>query len=178
MVKYAYSDKQMDLIGEQKVGNMFSTIANIEKLKSDSLDEVAWYKYNSKRKPHPVGQKKPNAWGIYDMHGNVSEWCCDWFNNYKKSSQPIEDPFGKRDIYEVKGEIVNARIFRGGSFADIAISCRSASRACLVENINEKYKDYLKVKLPELEGRIPSVGFRVVLISKEEQDWRRMKTEK
>jgi formylglycine-generating enzyme required for sulfatase activity len=70
------------------------------------LGDYAWYGPNSGSKTHPVGQKKPNAWGLYDVHGNVWEWCQDWFGNYPKG--PVIDPTGPE-----KGDW---RVLRGGSW--------------------------------------------------------------
>ncbi len=70
------------------------------------LEEYAWYAKNSGGKTQAVAQKKPNAWGLYDMHGNVWEWCQDWRNSYPKG--PVTDPTGPE-----KG---NSRVLRGGSF--------------------------------------------------------------
>jgi len=60
----------------------------------DLLDEYEWYEGNSKNKLHPVGEKHPNAWGLYDMTGNVSEWCSDRFARYSLKMQV--DPKGSR----------------------------------------------------------------------------------
>jgi formylglycine-generating enzyme required for sulfatase activity len=82
------------------------------------LGEYAWYDNNSCGQTHPVGEKKPNAWGLYDMHGNVWEWCADWYGDYPKGA--VTDPVGPS-----KGSF---RVSRGGSWNNVAANCRSASR--------------------------------------------------
>ena len=82
------------------------------------LGEYAWFNNNSEQKTHPVGGKKPNAWGLYDMHGNVWEWCQDWHGDYPQGS--VTDPVGLSSG--------SRRVFRGGSWFYGAGYCRSAIR--------------------------------------------------
>jgi formylglycine-generating enzyme required for sulfatase activity len=82
------------------------------------LDEIAWYHNNSGDQAHPVGLKKPNAWGLHDMHGNVQEWCDDLYRPY---------PYGQ-NIPEPNPEYAEFRSFRGGAWTCWAKGCRSASR--------------------------------------------------
>jgi formylglycine-generating enzyme required for sulfatase activity len=84
------------------------------------LGDYAWYDANSDNKTHPVGEKKPNAWGLYDMHGNVWEWCQDWFANGYYKESPVNDPTG--------AAMGSNRVLRGGSGISPAGYCRSAFR--------------------------------------------------
>jgi formylglycine-generating enzyme required for sulfatase activity len=84
---------------------------------SNSLDAVAWYKGNSGSKTHPVGQQSPNAWGLYDMSGNVYEWTADWWGRYSR-----------RHTTNPEGASSGRRVLRGGGWDFTAANARVANR--------------------------------------------------
>jgi len=101
----------------------------------DTLDNYAWYDANSNEKTHEVGKKSPNAFGLYDMHGNVWEWCWDRYGDYSGEAQT--DPQGVSSGAD--------RVFRGGSWRSSAVGVLSA------------YRDYVN---PNNRGDI--LGFRII----------------
>ena len=86
---------------------------------AEDLDNIAWYSGNSKRETHPVKQKLTNAWGLYDMLGNVLEWCHDGRRDYKQNAEI--DPIGSL-------EAGVGRVIRGGDWLDYALGVRAAYR--------------------------------------------------
>lgn len=118
------------------------------------LDQMAWYCGNSglkhpisDLKPHPVGLKQPNAWGLYDMHGNVQEWCldaCEWRDRWTGKVGVITDTY-RDGVIDPLSKSGSRRVFRGGSWNAAAKYCRSAGRSCFKPN-----------------ARRNNIGFRIV----------------
>jgi len=102
------------------------------------LGESGWFEGNSENRTHPVGQKKPNGFGLYDMHGNVWEWCWDWYGEGYYNQSAADDPTGPAEA--------SHRVIRGGSWGSGPRIARSALRDWYVPGL-----------------RFNDLGFRLVL---------------
>ena len=90
--------------------------------RAEDLRSYAWFEGNSDSKPHVVGQRKPNAWGLNDMAGNVWEWCHDFYGAKYYRTSPADNPHGPP-----QGE---KRVLRGGAWSSSADNCASWVRNC------------------------------------------------
>ncbi|NLA41592.1 MAG: formylglycine-generating enzyme family protein [Smithella sp.] len=97
----------------------------------NDVDAVAWYSKNSGSETHPVGQKRPNGLGLYDMSGNVREWCSDWYGEKYYSQSPRDNPDGPSSG--------SYRVLRGGSWVYIPRNVRAADRGWYIPEIRNNY---------------------------------------
>jgi formylglycine-generating enzyme required for sulfatase activity len=132
----------------------------------DELGEYAWYVENAE-KPMPVGKKKPNPWGLHDMHGNVSEWCLDFYKpdayaDFAKLAQPVKGPVVLPTPKEYP------YVARGGSWDDDADKLRSASR--IASNPEWSVQDPQRPQSIWWHTDATRVGFRVVRALDEQEN--------
>jgi formylglycine-generating enzyme required for sulfatase activity len=103
------------------------------------LGDYAWFADNSGNVTHPVGQKKPNAWGLYDMHGNVEQWCSDYLPEWGK---------GPDDLTTDGWRVREFKVLRGGSYGNHSDACRSASLRTGVHTERSSDRGFRVIVLP------------------------------
>jgi sulfatase modifying factor 1 len=112
---------------------------------SNNLDDVAWYRGNSGSKPHPVGEKAPNGLGLYDMSGNVWEWCYDWYSGSFYDTCGYRNPVNLQQSW--------SRVGRGGGWADSARFCRSSNRSGIPPGYAGSHLGFRIALAPVIKGK-------------------------
>ena len=120
------------------------------------LEEIAWYYNNANKTTHIIGQKKPNSWGIYDMHGNVNEWCRDWYDNY--SNQEVIDPIMPKS----RGIIY--RVYRGGNSCEHPYLCVSSRRGFTSPSLVEDFLGF-RIAIVPISNSNKKIDIKALTIS-------------
>lgn len=107
---------------------------------SNDETEVAWFDDNSNGQSHPVGQKKANELGLFDMSGNIWEWCSDWYGMFYYKNSPADNPQGP-----ASGD---KRVVRGGTWASLDEGCLVISRGAALPSYKDKYIGFRIVRDP------------------------------
>jgi formylglycine-generating enzyme required for sulfatase activity len=138
--RYFFGDNPQELVrygnvadADSKAGSENATIASFDE-KGKKTNKNIPFPFLSRRDGYewtaPVGKFQPNAFGLYDMHGNVWEWCSDWYDENYYASSPTDDPKG--------ASAGSSRVLRGGGFYDAPVALRCASR----DNVDPSYRRY------------------------------------
>jgi formylglycine-generating enzyme required for sulfatase activity len=123
--------------------NVFGYGAHYDPVSATNLSCYAWFRPDADNRTHRVGEKKPNLWGLYDMEGNLWEWCEDWYAPDYYSRSPQTDP--------VNSALAAERVFRGGSWF---LDWRNLRAACRSGNLPDFKSQYVGFRLVrEIQGR-------------------------
>ena len=106
---------------------------------SDSLKMVGWYSSNAGKRVHVVRELSPNAWGLYDMSGNVSEWCNDLYADYRLDNRYVQDPKG--------ADVSKEYVIRGGSWKSDKNECRIAARTHNQKGVDKQEYGFRLIKI-------------------------------
>jgi formylglycine-generating enzyme required for sulfatase activity len=137
------------------------------------LSEYAWFRLNSDDEPHAVALKKPNPWGLYDMHGNVAEWCLDL---YDKDYYKTFDPLVPAEVpVLIPGTQHYPHVVRGGSWDDDGLALRSAARSA--SKLSWNRQDPQRPQSIWWLTDATHVGFRVVRAVEEQDNLKNFKSQ-